>query len=297
MLDYTQLEALLAVDDTGTFEGAARKLNLSSFAVVQRIKVLESKLGVKLIDRSPTRTTDIGKVLCDHTREVISLEGEFTEQYHSNMFEAETGDPILKVAIVDESFSDWFLAIADDNENLKERLRLDIQLTDSEQAVDMMKTGQIVAALTMGSQTGYGFKTYKIGTLGYRAVASPSYIAEHFSEGVTLSSLLAAPTIHISACADLSFEWIRQVFRESVDLPLSRYPSAHGALQACLDGKLWMMQSQIDINTYLQSGELLELIPNKPLRRTLYWHVAGNMLDKIRFITSSIKSMAHENAA
>ena len=29
MLDYPQLKALLAVDETGTFEGAARELNVT----------------------------------------------------------------------------------------------------------------------------------------------------------------------------------------------------------------------------------------------------------------------------
>ena len=34
MLNYKQLEALLAIEDTGSFEGAAHVLNISSFAVV-----------------------------------------------------------------------------------------------------------------------------------------------------------------------------------------------------------------------------------------------------------------------
>ena len=33
MLDYPQLRALLAIDETGTFEGSARELNVISFAV------------------------------------------------------------------------------------------------------------------------------------------------------------------------------------------------------------------------------------------------------------------------
>ena len=33
MLDYSQLGALLAVSETGSYEGAARKLNVTSFAV------------------------------------------------------------------------------------------------------------------------------------------------------------------------------------------------------------------------------------------------------------------------
>ena len=295
MLDYTRLTALLAIDDTGTFEGAARELNLSSFAIVQRIKTLEAKLGVKLIDRSPTRTTDIGKVLCDHTREVISLEGELTDQYRVDTLEADTGNPTLKIAIVDESLSNWFLAILGQEKNSEDRLRLDVQLTDSDQTLEMMKSGQIMAALTNDPQTIYGFKTFEIGVLTYRAVASSSYIIKHFPDGVKAPAFLKAPTIRINANDDRSLEWTRQVFGQSIDLPLSVHPSAQGTLQACLDGKIWTMQSDLEVRRHLASDELIELIPNKPLDRTLYWHVAGTMLDTIRPITRAIKDMGQKN--
>lgn len=295
MLDYTQLKALLAVDDAGTFEGAARELNLSSFAIVQRIKTLEAKLGVKLIDRSPTRTTDIGKVLCDHTREVISMEGELIDQHRIDTLEAETGSPSLKIAIVDESLSNWFLALLPHDNSSEERLLLDVQLTDSEQAIEMMKMGQIVAALSNDPQTVYGFKTYEIGTLTYRAVASPAYLSEHFPEGVTVPALLTAPTMRISINDERSTEWIQQVFGENIELPLSQHPSAQGTLQACLDGNLWTMQSDFEVSHHLESGKLIELILDNPLAHTLYWHVAGTMLDTIRPITRAINKLAQEN--
>ena len=295
MLDYTQLKALLAVDDTGTFEGAARELNLSSFAIVQRIKTLEAKLGVKLIDRSPTRTTDIGKVLCDHTREVISLEGELIDQHRIDTLQAETGSPSLKIAIVDENLSNWFLALLPHDNSSKERLRLNVQLTDSEHAIEMMKSGQIVAALTNDPQTIFGFKTHEIGTLTYRAVASPAYLSEHFPEGVTATALLTAPTMRITTNDDRSLEWTRQVFGENIELPLSQHPSTQGTLQACMDGNLWTMQSDLEVSHHLVSGKLIELVPNKPLAYTLYWHVAGTMLETIRPITRAIKELAQEN--
>ena len=51
MLDYIQLEALLTVDEAVTFERTTQELNLSSFAVAQRIKTLKAQPGVTLIDR------------------------------------------------------------------------------------------------------------------------------------------------------------------------------------------------------------------------------------------------------
>lgn len=60
---YSKLYALLAVEEAGTFEAAARVLNLFSFAVVQRIKALEAQMDVTLVDRAPTRTSKAGKAL------------------------------------------------------------------------------------------------------------------------------------------------------------------------------------------------------------------------------------------
>ena len=55
------------------------------------------------------------------------------------------------------------------------------------------------------------------------------------------------------------------------------------------------MQSDLEVSRHLASDELIELIPNKPLDRTLYWHVAGTMLDTIRPITRAIKDMGQKN--
>ena len=49
--DYPLLEALAAVAREGTFEAAARSLNITQSAVSQRVKLLEEKAGAVLIVR------------------------------------------------------------------------------------------------------------------------------------------------------------------------------------------------------------------------------------------------------
>lgn len=50
--DFSDLEAFLAVMDTGTFHGAAARLNLSQSAITRRVQKLESALGAALFERS-----------------------------------------------------------------------------------------------------------------------------------------------------------------------------------------------------------------------------------------------------
>jgi len=51
MFDYAHLEALLAVEREGTFEGAARFLGITASAVSQRVKLLEERIGAVVINR------------------------------------------------------------------------------------------------------------------------------------------------------------------------------------------------------------------------------------------------------
>ncbi|WP_176328162.1 LysR family transcriptional regulator, partial [Burkholderia vietnamiensis] len=51
MLDYPLLEALAAVIRHGSFERAARDLNVSPSAVSQRVKLLEERVGSVLVKR------------------------------------------------------------------------------------------------------------------------------------------------------------------------------------------------------------------------------------------------------
>ena len=61
MLDYTHLRALLAVKEEGSFEAAAKVLCMSPIGVATRIRKLEARMVVDLLDRKPTRPTEAGK--------------------------------------------------------------------------------------------------------------------------------------------------------------------------------------------------------------------------------------------
>ncbi|SNT16579.1 LysR family transcriptional regulator [Antarctobacter heliothermus] len=51
-METRNLETLVAVSETGSLAGAAKKLNVTSTAVAQRIRALESEIGAPLVTRS-----------------------------------------------------------------------------------------------------------------------------------------------------------------------------------------------------------------------------------------------------
>jgi DNA-binding transcriptional LysR family regulator len=74
MPSIKELEAFMAVLESGSFEGAARKLNATAPAVSKRISELESELGVRLFERS-TRHCHVtlrGRTLVPFARRVLA---------------------------------------------------------------------------------------------------------------------------------------------------------------------------------------------------------------------------------
>lgn len=79
MLDYALLDALAEVIRHGSFERAAKALNVSPSAVSQRVKLLEERVGSVLVKRGqPCVATTSGALLCRHTERVRMLEAELS---------------------------------------------------------------------------------------------------------------------------------------------------------------------------------------------------------------------------
>ncbi|MBK0420212.1 LysR family transcriptional regulator [Leucobacter sp. CSA1] len=73
-IDSTELRILHALATTGSLTAAAGSLGLSQPAVSQRIKRVETRLAVPLIERSGRgiRLTTAGRILADHGRTVVA---------------------------------------------------------------------------------------------------------------------------------------------------------------------------------------------------------------------------------
>jgi DNA-binding transcriptional LysR family regulator len=72
-MDTRFLESLVAVVDCGSMAEAARRLNLTSAGVAQRIRALESEIGARLLFRSgrAVRPTEAAATILDRARRVL----------------------------------------------------------------------------------------------------------------------------------------------------------------------------------------------------------------------------------
>lgn len=73
MVSLTQLEALVAVVESGGISGAAKAMYMSQPSVSNQIRNLENSLGIQLLERTPqgAKPTHAGEVVVHHARTIF----------------------------------------------------------------------------------------------------------------------------------------------------------------------------------------------------------------------------------
>lgn len=71
MLTADDLRFFMSITESPSLAAAARRLNVTPPAVTQRLRALELRLGVQLIDRSTNSMTDEGELLAERSRAIV----------------------------------------------------------------------------------------------------------------------------------------------------------------------------------------------------------------------------------
>ena len=289
MLDYASLSAVAVVVREGSFEGAARALNVTPSAISQRVKQLEERVGGVLIVRGqPCAPTEMGRLICRHVEQVGMLEHELHGALprlapHESNEERVT----IRVAVNADSLGTWFIqAIARFLET--DRALLDVAIDDQEHTQDWLRSGDVLAAVTGDSQPVQGCESIPIGKLKYCAVASPDYVRRYFPEGVTAAALTAAPSLRFNRKDRLQTQWMRNICRREVDTPSHWLPSTQAFTDASVAGIGWGMNPQAMVASHLRDGSLVELVPGRLLSVPLYWQHTRLQMPMLARLTKAV---------
>lgn len=295
MLDYTSLAAIAAVVREGSFERAARSLNVTTSAVSQRVKHLEERLGSILIIRGqPCRATDLGRLLCSHVEQVGLLEQELRGALPKLVQTDGRDDRVtLRVAVNADSLGTWFIgAMARfvDGENAL----VDIALDNEEHTVEWLRSGEVLAAVTAHAQPVQGFNSVSLGRLTYLAVASPGFVRRYFPDGVSAAALNSAPSLKFNNKDRMQAQWARRVCRRDVETPAHWFPATQAFLDASLAGIGWGMNPESLVREHLESGALVELVPGRNLTVPLYWQHTRLQVPMLNRLTDAVVRAARE---
>jgi LysR family transcriptional regulator, chromosome initiation inhibitor len=271
MLDYALLDALGAVVRLGSFDRAARELNVTPSAVSQRVKLLEERVGSVLVKRGqPCIATPPGALLCRHIERVQRLETELGGQMPALPGMLPGKWPTFRMAVNDDSVGTWFIdAIA--GFFAEREMLLDLVIDDQDYTAQQLRDGSVQGAVTTQAEPVQGCRSTKLGRMRYLPVCSPAYFDRHFTAGVTRDALRHAPRVDFNQKDQMQKRFMRRITRADLDPPRHLIPHVAGYLRACLSGMAWGMCPTQMIGPALASGELVELMPGAHIDVDLYW--------------------------
>ncbi|UBM07288.1 LysR family transcriptional regulator ArgP [Cupriavidus metallidurans] len=273
MLDYAALSALAAVIREGSFERAARALNVTPSAISQRIRLLEERVGCALVVRDqPCRATETGRRLCQHVDRVRLLEQELQGALPALAPEGVTR-VALPVAVNADSLATW-AAPAIATFAAAHPVLMEVAVDDQDHTTEWLRSGAVLAAVTGTGRPAAGCNSRPLGAMRYLAAASPAFMQRYFVDGVGAGTLAEAPSLVFNTKDELQVRWARRLCHRHVELPRHTLPSSQAFVTAALAGMGWGLHPQALVAPYLANGTLVELVPGAPLDVPLHWQYA-----------------------
>ena len=174
----SQLAALVAIADQGTFEAAARHLHVTPSAVSQRIRALESAVGRVVVQRTtPCRPTAAGEVLLRLARQTQLLYDEVRDA----LADGHRSTVDLPVAVSADSLATWFRDVVGAVAGWPD-VALRLHVEDQGFSAGLLRSGDVLAAVTSDPAAVQGCSVERLGTLRYVPAAAPAF-AERWRHG------------------------------------------------------------------------------------------------------------------
>ncbi|MBV7543559.1 LysR family transcriptional regulator ArgP [Acidovorax sp. sic0104] len=289
-LDSAQLSAFAAVIDEGSFERAAAALHVTRSAVSQRVKLLEERVGQVLVRRAtPCTPTEAGQALYRHAREVALSEADALDAIGGG----QRTSTRLAIGVNADSLATWFPAAMERAHAADgPGLTFDIHVEDQDHSADLLREGRVMAAVTADPQPVQGCQVLPLGTLRYRALASPAFMQRHFAQGVNAASLAQAPMLVFNRKDALQGRFVRRITRRAIAPPVHWLPEAHAFVIATHAGLGWGMTPDPMVERDLAAGTLVELTPNRPVDVPLYWQYWRLNVRALHRMTEAVRQAA-----
>jgi LysR family transcriptional regulator (chromosome initiation inhibitor) len=284
-IDSAQLATLAAVVDEGSFDAAAKSLQVTPSAVSQRIKALENHTGQVLVLRTrPSRPTAAGEALLRLARQVSLLE---TETLAAVRGVAE--GLLLPIAVNADSLNSWFLpallAMGRDT-------YFDLRQEDQDHSAELLRAGTVLAAVTADPVAVQGCRVQPLGRMRYLSVATPEFAERWLADRPLPEALSVAPMMVFNRKDALQHRLLRKVTRRRLDPPTHAIPSPGPFARAIRLGLGWGMVEEDAVEDELAAGRLVEVAPGRYVDVPLYWQhwkLSSTVLDAL---TEAVRSAA-----
>ncbi len=265
-IPYELAETVAAVVDEGTLDAAARRLHITPSAVSQRIKTLEEQLGrVVLVRSKPARATEAGAAVVRLARQLALLEHDALSGLG-----VDDGERVsMPLAVNADSLGTWFL------EPLARLARqhpvvFELHRDDQDFTAALLESGTVMGAVTSRATPVAGCRALPLGTMRYRAVATPEYLARWLPDGATAESLADAPLADFDRRDDLQSQWLVSRRVDPARPPRHYVPASNDFAVAIKLGLGWGLLPGFQSDAELADGRLVPL-GDPPVDVPLHW--------------------------
>ena len=268
-LDYKLLHALSVVIKDQSFERAAESLCITQSAVSQRIKQLEQYFAEPvLIRRHPIVATELGKKLLRHYHQVSQLEQELFNELYPQQQQLQT----LHIATNADSLATWLIpAIAP---LLKQHMiEVNMLVANEGHTLDRLKDGEAFGAISRQKKAAAGCIATLLGSQHYILVATQAFADKYFAQGINTNTLRNAPAVAFDQKDNMHVDYLVEHFGlKEGDYPLHAVRSSEAFVNMAKHGVAYCLIPELQISQELRNGQLINLLPDKPLVEVLYWH-------------------------
>jgi len=282
-LNPGQLDALVAIADHGSFEAAARRLNITPSAISQRIRGLESAAGQVLISRgTPCRPTPHGESLVRLGRQTRLLYDEASQALTA------AGPVELPVAVNADSLATWFRDVLAEIAAW-DGTALRLQVEDQAHSQELLRRGDVLAAVTSDPAPVQGCTAQPLGALRYLPAAAP-WFADRWRRGRS-PDWAAMPAVVFNDKDDLQHDLLRRQGKAELPPVVHQVPSTADFYEAVRVGLGWGMLSEPQAGADLAAGRLVRLsadVTDVPL----YWQRWRLDSPRLAALTDAVRAAA-----
>lgn len=290
--DYDSLAVLAAVVREGSFEAAAKSMNVTQSAISQRIRQLEDKVGAVLVSRGrPCVPTDAGMQFCRHVEQVSLLQHELGERMSTMVGGSGTTVATIRISVNNDSLATWFPSVIK-RAAPELGIRFDVLPDDQEHTEFSLKSGDSLAAVTSQETPVQGCRRISLGSMDYIAVASPEYFRTQFARGVSLDTLRGSTCLAFNRKDTLPTQWMTLCFGETMPLSTHFIPSYEGYNACLLKGAGWGLAPKVEGLALARQGELIELHPGKSVKVSLHWQTSTQASETLLRLGDIVREVA-----
>ncbi|MBD0860585.1 LysR family transcriptional regulator ArgP [Gordonia sp. zg691] len=276
-MDISQegLRTLAAVLREGTFDAAAAALHITPSAVSQRIKALESAVGRVLLRRSkPATATPDGEILVRLAKQWELLLAETRAEFVGTPDDEDvplTARPRvhLPIAANADSLATWLLPVLA-RFHREHAVAVEVFRDDETRSSAMLRTGDVLAAVTSQPLAIRGCTLRSLGTMRYLPVATPEFIETWLPEGPHADALGRAPMVQFDRNDHIQRDISSALAGHLIDPPAVYIPASTEYHRAVELGIGWGAVPVVQISEALDSGRV-RLIADHHIDVPLYW--------------------------